>query len=279
MKHRVAAALIISFLLAALVGVSQSFPASGAGSVPPRAEIAHTPTHPHDVDELSPATRSDGGPEFLILRNDGYVAAYDEARKNPAWVCYTFAGKISWTGHKHENGFHTDKRTRAHVRSADYTNSGFDRGHMAPSFGIFSFCGEAAKDQTYLYSNVVPQLHALNDGPWGDVEELEAKTWTEHSGKIRVFSGPAYRDPVTTIGRGIAVPYATWKIVVRATSDGRFDALAFLMPQTAAQRDRPEKYLTSIRTIEAATHLDFFAVLPDDEENALETTVATDLWK
>lgn len=237
------------------------------------------PTHPHDVDELSPPTRTDGGPGLLILPNDGFVVGYDERRRNPAWVSYTFAGAISHVGHKRESGFDADTRTAAHVVSTEYTNSGFDRGHMAPSFGIFSFDGEPAEREAYRMSNILPQTHALNAGPWEKVEMLEARDWAPHEGKIRVFCGPAYREPVATIGRGVAVPFATWKIVVRATSVGRFEAVAFFMPQTADIHDPPSKYLTSVRAIEAATHLDFFAALPDDEESALETPVAPVLWQ
>ena len=51
------------------------------------------------------------------------------------------------------------------------------------------------------------------------------------------------------------------------------------MPQVAGIHDLPTMYLTSIRAIESATHLDFFAELPDDEEDVVEAPTATALWQ
>ena len=77
----------------------------------------------------------------------------------------------------------------------------------------------------------------------------------------------------------MTVPSATWKIEVRVNSDGRLEALAFFMPQTVGDHDPPEKYLTSVRAIEQATHLDFFAELTKGDQDAIETGTATALWR
>lgn len=234
-----------------------------------RASAPPTGAHVAEVERLPAHT--DGGPEFLLLQNAGYACLYVEQRENPACVIYVLAGSPSCLAYRREDHFETDARTASRVRSEDYVHSGYDRGHMAPSHAIFAFFGERAEHETYLMSNVVPQRHTLNAGPWERLETLETESWAPDSGKIRVYCGSAYGGAATTIGRGVAVPSATWKIEVRATSEGRLEALGFLMPQSAEAHDPPEKFLASIRAIEGATHLDFFTELPREEQDALET--------
>ena len=72
-----------------------------------------------------------GGPNFGGLT----IIAHDEQRKCPAWVAYRFSGDIQFTDHK-RLGFKVDERTEARIRDENHTNSGYDRDHMAPSFGI-----------------------------------------------------------------------------------------------------------------------------------------------
>ncbi len=55
-----------------------------------------------------------------------------------------------------------DTLTIAKVTHNDYTHSGYDRGHMAPNYAIATRYGQEAQKETFLMSNIVPQLGNLN---------------------------------------------------------------------------------------------------------------------
>jgi len=54
--------------------------------------------------------------------------------------------------------------------------------------------------------------------------------------------------------------------------------LAFHIPQEAGRRDKPASFLTTVDAIEELVGLDFLSGLPDDLEERLESTGATQLW-
>ena len=65
--------------------------------------------------------------------------------------------------------FFPDARLPAGYRGelADWTHSGWDRGHLSPSG---DFAGLTAQQESYALSNVVPQALGLNRGAWEGIE-------------------------------------------------------------------------------------------------------------
>ncbi len=68
------------------------------------------------------------------------------------------------------------------LRPNDYTGSGYDRGHIAPSAdrtrneGHIAPSADRTRNEvdnsaTFLMSNMMPQVPELNRGVWGDLEE------------------------------------------------------------------------------------------------------------
>src|ERR1041385_6747662 len=117
---------------------------------------------------LPKITRLSPGDTIVVVTNCGYVVGYSEARRNPLWVAYHLR-KLGAPGTKapnpeRSNNFLKDTRTAIQVADGDYTNSGYDRGHMAPSYAMGTRFGKAAQDESFLMSNMCPQLHSLNNG-------------------------------------------------------------------------------------------------------------------
>jgi endonuclease G len=169
----------------------------------------------------------------------------------------------------------TDDRTQARVTHNDYTNAGYDRGHMAPSHNVGSRYGCTAQNETYRMSNIAPQLAVLNQRPWGGLENLERNFATSFS-QVWVMTGPIF-DPVwlNRLCSGIEIPTAFYKIIVRETN-GNPDVLAVIFDQDTKPGVRLSTLAKTVREIEQRTGINFLAELPDVLESAIETTPATD---
>lgn len=222
------------------------------------------------------------GPQLRILQNDGFIVGYDEQRRNPAWVAYrVFDAKDSKSAERPER-FVVDERTRARVAPQEYTNSGYDRGHMAPNHAIGTLYGPQAQEQTFLMSNIVPQLPDLNRKVWRDLEARILRSYARRFGEVWVITGPVYANRATggaspRIGEGVAVPQACFKILVDEHEQG-LRALAFIIPQEVSGKESPAQFLVSIREVEQATGLDFFPDLPEQAQDSLESWVSPRLW-
>jgi endonuclease G len=223
--------------------------------------------------------KADGYPNpITVLRNTGYVVGYDEQRHDPAWACYR-CFRFTRSATPARPSWKQDKRTTSHITTGDYENTPFTRGHMAPNYAIFQCYGRTAQLETFLMSNVCPQYQTNNDGIWGDIEDLIANHLAQDDAEVWVTCGPIFKDGAgpATIGHAVQVPEAFFMIVIDEDA-GKPRALAFRVRHTNDRGTAPEDYFASIDEIEAATHLDFFAALPDDVENPLEAARAARVW-
>jgi len=104
--------------------------------------------------------------------------------------------------------------------------------------------------------------------------------WVSVKGTLQIYEGPAFpvRDGVSTItwSDGSAVPDSVWAFGISVGKDGKLETIAVLAPKTAPMI--VASHLTTIDAIEALTGLDFLAELPDEQENALESSKAPSLW-
>lgn len=213
-----------------------------------------------------------------VLFNRAYVVGYCDARENPAWVAYRLmdvSGDPSVADRPDQ--FETDPRTIARVEHKDYTGSGYDRGHMAPNYGIARCFGAEAQTETFLMSNIVPQKHELNAGPWKDLEMREAMNYTGRFHEVWVIDGPLFHGPEERMRSGVPIPTAFYKIQVDE-HEGRLRMQAFIMPQDADGGSSLNVMMTSVDEIERLSGLDFFPDLDDTVENALEAAVPARAW-
>lgn len=213
---------------------------------------------------------------ILVLTNTGYLVGYSEAKEDPVWVCYRLFRVNSFKAPPRPSGFLPDTRTRDRVSQGDYTGSGYDRGHMAPNYAIALCYGVQAQRETFLMSNIIPQDPDLNRRVWEHLEETEIKDYAQRYGQVWVVDGPIFNG-TSTLRSGVAIPTACYKILVRE-SNGQPSTLAFIIPQTVTGNEQPAQFLTSIDEIEKETGLDFFADMPDDVENQVESLTVSRVW-
>jgi endonuclease G len=111
----------------------------------------------------------------------------------------------------------------------------FDRGHMVrrldPAWGSATTAKRAA-DDTFHFTNCCPQLLRFNQQLWQSIEDYALDNAADEKKRVTVITGPVFTDADPAY-RGITVPRAFWKIVVRMHDDG-LRATGFLADQGPA---------------------------------------------
>jgi len=213
------------------------------------------------------------------LVNRGYSVGYDDGLPAPRWSSYRVFPYRD-THLERPSSFKSDSRTAARVTTSEYVRSGYDRGHLAPNYAISVCYGGEAQKETFLLSNIVPQLHALNAGLWKDLEQRIMKRYVERYGTVWVQVGPVFTSPpAKKVGR-IPVPTAFWMVIADYDEAvGGVRAIAYLVPHEEKWRDAElTRYVVSIRRVEELTGLDFFPQLPRPAQDRLESAPAPRAW-
>ena len=134
-------------------------PAAPAPSAPPSAESLTKYGNPVPHKLVGP---------YHVLVNDGYVSGYDAGIQDPRWVETRFFAVSNPSSAGRPEGFSPDPRIEPEyqVNTHYWTATGYDRGHMAPNWGVSICYGRDAQVETFLLTNVIPQSPALNRGLW-----------------------------------------------------------------------------------------------------------------
>jgi len=211
-----------------------------------------------------------------VLPNTGFTVGYSDGRKDPLWVCYEVCTVANPVAHDRPSRFSVDLRTVALVSHDSYTNTGYDRGHMAPNATIDYCYGREAQLETFLMSNVCPQTPKLNRGIWATLEGYE-REWANEYGELWVITGPVFDTDIQKLPSGVEIPDAFYKIILRE-GNGSPSVLAFVIPQDVQSGSNLAGYLTSVDSVELGTGFDFLSALPDSVETVIEAKVAGVLW-
>ena len=241
---------------------------------------------PGDGSFLAGVPRSSPGLEVTVVPNEAFVVGYSEGVDQPVWVCYQlFEVDADAEGWGRIARFSVDDRTEARVSHDDYTGTGYDRGHMAPSSGIGKRYSEDAWAATYLMSNIVPQSPGLNQRLWEAFERQESDYYAQQLGTIWVTTGPIFEGQCrnlrsTDTGEtGIRVPSSCYKIIAAVTDAGDVEMLAIEMTQFDRDEAPIADFVTTVDAIEDKTGLDFFSGLPDEIEAQSESSPPSGIWK
>lgn len=221
---------------------------------------------------------SDSIDDYLIFRYQ-YAVSYNPVLNVPNWVAWNL--NKDWYGDvsRYSGNFISDTSlptSMYRVKHSDYTNSGYDRGHMVRSEERTA----SAEDNksTFLLTNILPQRPDLNQGVW-----LRLEYWCESMCKdslkeLYVVAGGIFHEPHDALNGVVAVPDSCFKIVViLERGQGLSDVtqstrvVSVVMPNIQGIRsDAWEKYVTSVDRIEASTGYDFLPAIPDHIEAVIE---------
>lgn len=229
------------------------------------------------------ATNNPRNPDHYLLPRREFTLSYNDSLRFPNWVAWRLDSQD--IGDTDRGNFTADPdlpESFEHITTRDYSGTGYDRGHNCPSKDRSA--SRAVNDVAFYMSNITPQRHTMNAGPWENLESYCRKL-AQEGNELYILCGHGFdsKDPARAprIGRSqITVPDFGWKIVVvlpkkrggdaeRVAADTR--VIAVKMPNEGVdEHDAWDKYLTTPAAIEQATDLTFFANLPQEVATALK---------
>ncbi|CAO3597961.1 unnamed protein product [Absidia cylindrospora] len=154
---------------------------------------------------------------------------------------------------------------------ADYSGSGYDRGHMAPAGDAVA--DQTSMDQTFYLSNMSPQIGVgFNRHYWAYFESF-ARNLTQSFSDVYVFTGPLflpqpsdkdskkYTMTYPVLNGNVAVPTHFYKVflVPDGKKDGSYASAAFVLPnQSIPSKTDLKKFKVDLEVVEKASGLIFF---------------------
>ena len=219
--------------------------------------------------------------KYLIVR-DQYALSYHRDRGLPNWVSWHLDRSDLGDTPRYSGSFITDTSLPPNwyrVTHGDYTNSGYDRGHLTPSADRTA--SEADNQATFLMTNIIPQAPANNQGVWANLEG-DSRELVGAGNELYIIAGGV--GTVGTIAAGkVAVPADVWKVILvlpagdndvtRVTTATQL--IAVTIPNTNTVGADWTTYTTSVDCIEQATGYDLLAALDDAIEATLEVQGGT----
>ena len=214
-----------------------------------------------------------------IVEHTGFTLSFNREHNNPNWVAWELTAEEANGSLPRADDFEPDPLLPSNhqVEHADYTRSGYDRGHMVPAADM-KWDSKAMNDCFYM-SNICPQTHTLNAGGWETLESA-CRRWAKREGSVYIVCGPVYKGTKhKTIGNNlkITVPEGFFKVVL-SMRKGEEKAIGFYYANSNAKQ-KMEETATSVDAIEELTGIDFFVNIDDHLEERLESTFALKKWK
>jgi endonuclease G, mitochondrial len=210
-----------------------------------------------------------------LVRHRWYALSYNEAHEQADWVTYEITrSRLNDNWAARPNTFRPDPEIPTESATPrDYQGSGYDKGHLCAAADM-AFDANAI-DETFLMSNMSPQVPAFNAGIWRELEEL-TRDWARKYTQVYVTTGPVLSRPgITTIGFSkVTVPVAFYKVIY-AKEAGK--AIGFIVPN--ALSDRPVmEYAFDVDYVEKLTGLDFFPQLLQGSDSVIEASLDKSAW-
>jgi len=221
---------------------------------------------------------------FLLVKPQ-FALSFNNSKGGPSWVSWHL--KASDIGSEERGDFHSDDGLPArfkHITKANYTGSGFDRGHICNSKDRTNT--RPNNDATFAMSNILPQAPDNNQGPWVRLENFEREL-AQRGSELYIIAGAfgtggtGRNGTFTTIAEGeVNVPKTFWKVMVilpRGTNDlSRINdstrPIAVCMPnEQGIRRTDWRTFVTTIRNVEAATRYDFLSEVSSSIQDVIET--------
>lgn len=227
----------------------------GFGQIAAKAQLENCPQH--FVDGTPPALLK---PQLAqgtqALCYEQFAVLHSGVVRTPLWSAehLTRDEVESAEQLKRRNSFHHEARLPPDDRAelADYTRSGYDRGHMSPSGDMAT---PHARYQSFSLANMIPQNPCNNEVLWEGIESA-VRDLASAEGEIYVVTGPIYEGTdIPFLNDRVGVPSRIYKAVYDPV---RRAAAAYVTPNA----DGMEWQAISINQLAQITGIDPFPTIP-----------------
>lgn len=238
------------------------------------AEDRNIPMPPGSAKELCKVAMPDSI-DGTIIEYEGVTLSFNASHHIPNWVAWELTDAETRGTVPRAKGFASDPDVAGCPEPWEYSYSGYDRGHIAPA-GDMKW-SPLAMEQSFLMTNVCPQVKSFNSGVWARLEE-KCRIWAQADSAIIIIAGPVMTDDLTeTIGDShIAVPRRFFKVILSPYANPP-RAIGFLMDNGAVPGGM-QAAAVSVDQVEEATGYDFFSALPDSVESQVEAECRFHYW-
>ena len=215
----------------------------------------------------------------VIIKYTGFTVKYNPNTRQPDWADYTLTAEhveMSNNTPKVSRYFMPDpKLSLPQATPADYSKSGWVRGHMARRQDM-KWSEQAIKESDY-FTNICPQNDVMNNGVWHQIENLVRRIATQYD-SVHVICGPIFTDHSNGyIGPNrLPVPDYFFKTLLIKDAT-RYHAIAFLCPNN----DKPltiKEAAYTVDEVEEIAKIDFFSYIPDKIEVVVESQMNLKKW-
>ena len=230
----------------------------------------------------NPSNASASDPNNYLMVNRFFALSYNRDKAIPNWAAWRISkSEVGNFPRPNPDPFRPDDRLPKgwkRVTPSDYTGSGFDRGHLAPSADRSA--SVEGMSETFLMTNMTPQTGDLNRGPWQKLEGY-LRTLVTRGNYVYILAG-VYGEK-GKLKNKVSIPTNDWKIAVVLPNGSPISAInennrviAVDMPNVKGIKNADwQTYRTSVRQIEQNTGYNFLSTLPQNLQEVLETKVDT----
>ena len=210
----------------------------------------------------------------FLMRKKFFAVSYNESLGTPNWVSWHLTK--AFLGEAPRLAFHSDHTLPAgftRIEPADYTGSGFDRGHLCPHGDRAE--SDEMSESTFVMTNMVPQSPENNEKAWDQLEGYLRSLVLHHGKQIYIVAGPhgkggvgrnGFKSIIRHNNHSIVVPAQTWKValVLNANSDATRPVdrsarlIGVIVPNDSSAGLEWAGYRVSVAEIERLTGYRFF---------------------
>ncbi len=125
---------------------------------------------------------------------DGFAVMYSGVSRTPLWSAeYLNRNRLNQAKQiDRDDSFHEESRLPKSMRAkvADYSGSGFDRGHLAPNGDM---ANRSQQYDSFSLANIAPQSPRNNRYIWRNIESA-TRYLTQQYGEVYSVTGVAFKD-------------------------------------------------------------------------------------
>jgi len=193
--------------------------------------------------------------KYRLFCNSGFANGHSGLTRGPLWGAELLTKQDIDEGRgaaRHDN-FRPDTRLPVSERSElkDYSRSGYDRGHIVNNRDLTP----ENRDESFLLSNIVPQVPENNRGIWSAIESA-TRYEAKRRGQIYVITGALFQgQPLQSLKGRVIIPTSLYKCIYDVSKQ---QAGCY----TTANTSGDQYAVASVAEVELAAGINLFPAMP-----------------